>query len=125
MSCQSNPETYAIVIRCTLKEGALLKTLAEESGKTISVLMGEKVKELVGDRDLTEVEQMWYDAHLEANIEHRKRQDERNAKGYYRHRHVGRPRKPGPRKGSKRVKTHFEPTPAPVEQPETSEVKNA
>ena len=118
MSCQSNPETYAIVIRCTLKEGALLKTLAEESGKTISVLMGEKVKELVGDRDLTEVEQMWYDAHLEANIEHRKRQDERNAKGYYRHRHVGRPRKPGPRKGSKRVKTHFEPTPAPVAQPE-------
>ena len=34
-------------------------------------------------------------------------------------RHVGRPRKLGPRKGSKRVKTHFEPTPAPVEQPET------
>ena len=26
---------------------------------------------------------------------------------------------PGPRKGSKRVKTHFEPTPAPVAQPET------
>ena len=111
MSCQQNPETYAIVIRCTLKEGALLKTLAEENGKTISVLMGEKVKELVGDRDLTEVEQMWYDAHLEANIAVRKRQDERNAKGYYRHRHVGRPRKPGPRKGTKRVKTHFE---APV-----------
>ena len=108
MSCQSNPETYAIVIRCTLKEGALLKTLAEDSGKTISVLMGEKVKELVGDRDLTEAEQMWYDAHLEANIAVRKRQDERNAKGYYRHRHVGRPRKPGSRKGTKRVKTHFE-----------------
>ena len=108
MSCQQNPETYAIVIRCTLKEGALLKTLAEENGKTISVLMGEKVRELVGDRDLTEVEQMWYDAHLEANIAVRKRQDERNAKGYYRHRHVGRPRKPGPRKGTKRVKTHFE-----------------
>ena len=102
MSCQQNPETYAIVIRCTLKEGALLKTLAEENGKTISVLMGEKVKELVGDRELTEVEQMWYDAHLEANIAVRKRQDERNAKGYYRHRHVGRPRKPGPRKGSKK-----------------------
>ena len=115
MSCQQNPETYAIVIRCTLKEGALLKTLAEENGKTISVLMGEKVKELVGDRDLTEVEQMWYDAHLEANIAVRKRQDERNAKGYYRHRHVGRPRKPGPRKGTKRVKTHFE---APVAKPE-------
>ena len=118
MSCQQNPETYAIVIRCTLKEGALLKTLAEENGKTISVLMGEKVKELVGDRDLTEAEQMWYDAHLEANIAVRKRQDERNTKGYYRRRHVGRPRKPGPRKGTKRVKTHFEPTPAPVALPE-------
>ena len=119
MSCQQNPETYAIVIRCTLKEGALLKTLAEENGKTISVLMGEKVKELVGDRDLTEVEQMWYAAHLEANIAVRKRQDERNAKGYYRHRHVGRPRKPGPRKGSKRVKTHFE---VPVAKPEEAPV---
>ena len=119
MSCQQNPETYAIVIRCTLKEGALLKTLAEENGKTISVLMGEKVKELVGDRELTEVEQMWYDAHLEANIAVRKRQDERNAKGYYRHRHVGRPRKPGPRKGTKRVKTHFE---APLAKPEEAPV---
>ena len=119
MSCQQNPETYAIVIRCTLKQGALLKTLAEENGKTISVLMGEKVKELVGDRDLTEVEQMWYDAHLEANIAVRKRQDERNAKGYYRHRHVGRPRKPGPRKGTKRVKIHFE---APVDKPEEAPV---
>ena len=121
MSCQQNPETYAIVIRCTLKEGALLKTLAEENGKTISVLMGEKVKELVGDRDLTEVEQMWYDAHLEANIAVRKRQDERNAKGYYRHRHGGRPRKPGPRKGSKRVKTHFEVPVAKTAEAPTSE----
>ena len=45
MSCQQNSETYAIVIRCTLKQGALSKTLAEASGKTICVLMGEKGKE--------------------------------------------------------------------------------
>ena len=111
MSCQQNPETYAIVIRCTLKQGALLKTLAEENGKTISVLMGEKVKELVGDRDLTEVEQMWYDAHLEVGKKRRARADELNKKGYYKRKRRGRPRKPGPRKGTKRVKTHFE---APV-----------
>ena len=108
MSCQQNPETYAIVIRCTLKQGAMLKTLAEENGKTISVLMGEKVKELVGDRDLTEVEQMWYDAHLEVGKKRRARADELNKKGYYKRKRRGRPRKPGPRKGTKRVKTHFE-----------------
>ena len=105
MSCQSNVETYAVVIRCPLKYGAMIKTLAEEQGKTVSVLMGEKVRELVGDRDLTEDERKWYDEHLALNKKHRAHYDKLNAMGRYkRKRHVGRPRKPGPKKGSKHRK---------------------
>ena len=107
MSCQQNPETYAIVIRCNLKDGAILKTMAADAGVSVSTFIGEKVHDLVEKRDLTEVEQMWYDAHLEVANERRRKADEKNKKGYYKRKHPGRPRKPGPRKGSHRVKTVF------------------
>ena len=32
MACQSNPETYAIVIRLPIEEGAALKSLADSEG---------------------------------------------------------------------------------------------
>ena len=102
MSCQSNVETYAVVIRCPLKYGAMIKTLAEEQGKTVSVLMGEKVRELVGDRELTEDERKWFDEHLEMNKARRARADKLTKSGYFKHRRRGRPRKPGPRKGWKK-----------------------
>ena len=36
MACQSNPETYAIVIRLPIEEGAALKSLADSEGVAIS-----------------------------------------------------------------------------------------
>lgn len=102
MACQSNPNTYAVVFRCPLKEGARLKTLADEAGQTISAYVAQIVHERIGSGELTEAEQMWLDEHLAANTARRIKQDEWTARGYYKKRHRGRPRKPGPRKGWKK-----------------------
>ena len=103
MAIRTDPEIYAIVLRCDLKVGAKLKTLAEESGTSVSALVGGLVSKIVGDRDLTAAEQAWYDEHLAAMTERLKRYDEKCARGFYKHRPVGRPKKRGPKKGRKQT----------------------
>lgn len=108
MACQSNPKTYSIVFRCPLEDGAILKTLADASGETISAYVAKIIHGHVGERDLTDAEKVWLDEHLQANLARRARADELTAKGYYKRKHRGRPRKPGPRKGWKKKEAKVE-----------------
>jgi hypothetical protein len=39
MACQSIPETYAIVIRLPIEEGAALKSLADSDGVAVSAFV--------------------------------------------------------------------------------------
>ena len=101
MRSQRNPEFYAVVIRGPLKDGAKLKTLAEEHHKNVSSFMGEIVRRMVGRRrKLTAEEQTWFDEHRAMNVAMLERAEAKAASHHYK-RHVGRPRKPGPKKGSK------------------------
>ena len=54
MSCQNNPNTYAIVARCPLEVGARLKTLADKAGQTMSQYIADMICERVGDVVLTD-----------------------------------------------------------------------
>jgi len=102
MSCQVNPNTYSIVVRCPLEDGAKLKTLADEAGVTLSAYIAAAMKDKIEDRALNEKEKAWYDQHYNANLDRRFRENEKTAAGYYKHKRRGRPRKPGPRKGKNR-----------------------
>ena len=104
MRSEKNPEFYAVVIRCPLKDGAKLKTLAEAHHKNVSSFMGEIVRRMVGRRrKLTAEEQTWFDEHRAMNVAMLERAEAKAASHHYK-RHVGRPRKPGPKKGSKHRK---------------------
>ena len=104
MRSEKNPEIYAVVIRCPLKDGAKLKTLAEAHHKNVSSFMGEIVRRMVGRRrKLTAEEQTWFDEHRAMNVAMLERAEAKAASHHYK-RHVGRPRKPGPKKGSKHRK---------------------
>lgn len=103
MACQSNPNTYAIVFRCPLENGAKLKTMAETAGMTVSAYVAKMVDDHVDDRALSESEKSWVNAHYEANKIRRTKADAMTANGYFKKKRRGRPRKPGPRKGSKRI----------------------
>ena len=126
MACQLNPNTYSLMFRFPLEDGAKLKTLADEmrrrkrsfrrvgreatakppararAGVTLSKYVADMVSKHVGDRDLTEDERKWFDEHLEMNKARRARADKLTKSGYFKHRRRGRPRKPGPRKGWKK-----------------------
>ena len=104
MACQVSPYTYPLVVRCHLKDGALLKTLADSRGETMSALVAKLIHDCVGERELTEQEKLWFDEHFVANTKRRKKADEMTAAGYYKHKRRGRPRKPGPRRGKKKAK---------------------
>lgn len=99
MPCQVNPKTYSIVVRCPLEDGAKLKTLADDAGLTLSAYIASIVKNRVEDRALNAREKAWYEAHYNANLDRRMREDEKSALGYYKKKRRGRPRKPGPRSG--------------------------
>lgn len=103
MSCQVNPNTYAIVIRCPLEEGAVLKSMADEDGVTVSAFVARMIHEKVDGRALDVAERAWISKHLEMNLIRRAKADAKTAAGYFKHKRRGRPRKPGPRKGKKRV----------------------
>ena len=83
MACQSNPETYAIVIRLPIEEGAALKSLADSEGVAISAFVAGMIHEKVKGHKLDVAERA------------------KTAAGYYKRKRRGRPRKPGP-KGKKR-----------------------
>ena len=102
MACQLNPNTYSLMFRFPLEDGAKLKTLADAAGVTLSKYVADMVSKHVGDRDLTEDERKWFDEHLEMNKARRARADKLTKSGYFKHRRRGRPRKPGPRKGWKK-----------------------
>ena len=93
------------VFRCSLEDGAVLKSKADAAGMTLSAYVGKLVREHIGEVTLTEVEQAWIKTHYEANLARRARADHMTAAGYFKRKRRGRPRKPGPRKGTKRVKT--------------------
>ena len=104
MACQLNPNTYSLMFRFPLEDGAKLKTLAEEHHKNVSSFMGEIVRRMVGRRrKLTAEEQTWFDEHRAMNVAMLERAEAKAASHHYK-RHVGRPRKPGPKKGSKHRK---------------------
>ena len=56
MACQSNPETYAIVIRLPIEEGAALKSLADSEGVAISPFVAGIVHERVNRHKLDAAE---------------------------------------------------------------------
>ena len=98
MSCQVNPNTYAIVIRCPLEDGAILKSKADAAGMTLSKYLAQILKEFVDKRELTETEKAWVAEHYAVNKIRREKADEKTASGFYKRRHRGRPRKPGPKR---------------------------
>ena len=102
MACQSDPKMYAVVFRCPLEHGALLKSKADAAGLTISKYVAKMVDEHLEKRELSEEEKVWVGEHFEMNKARRARADKMTAAGYYKHKRRGRPRKPGPRKGTKR-----------------------
>lgn len=104
MACQSNPKTYSFVVRCPLEDGAALKSLADDVGKTVSAYVAKMVRLHIGERNLNEKEKLWVSQHLEANLIRRAKADEKTANGYYKRKRRGRPRKPGPKKGWKKHK---------------------
>ena len=101
MACQSNPETYAIVIRLPIEEGAALKSLADSKGVAVSAFVAGMVNERVKGHKLDVAERAWIAEHLEMNLIRRAKADAKTAAGYYKRKRRGRPRKPGP-KGKKR-----------------------
>lgn len=101
MACQSNPKTYAIVIRCPLEDGAAIKALAESEGSAVSAYVAKMIHDKVKGRALGDAERAWVAEHLELNLARRARADAKAAAGYYKRKRRGRPRKPGP-KGTKR-----------------------
>ena len=101
MACQSNPETYAIVIRLPIEEGAALKSLADSEGVAISAFVAGMIHEKVKGHKLDVAERAWIAKHLEMNLIRRAKADAKTAAGYYKRKRRGRPRKPGP-KGEKR-----------------------
>ena len=104
MRSQRNPEFYAVVIRCPLKDGAKLKTLAEAHHKNVSSFMGEIVRRMVGRRrKLTAEEQTWFDEHRAMNVAMLERAEAKATSSPRKRSKRGRPRKPGP-KGKKRTK---------------------
>ena len=104
MSCQVNPNTYPFVVRCPLKDGAILKTLADEAKMTMSAYAAKLLHDHVGERELNDTEKVWFDEHFAANTRRRQKADEMTAAGYYKRKRRGRPRKPGPRRGKKKAK---------------------
>jgi hypothetical protein len=101
MACQSNPETYAIVIRLPLEEGAALKSLADSDRVAVSAFVAGMIHEKVKGRKLDVAERAWIAKHLEMNLIRRAKADAKTAAGYYKRKRRGRPRKPGP-KGKRR-----------------------
>lgn len=97
MACQSNPETYAIVIRVPLEEGAALKSLADSDGVAISAFVAGMVHEKVKGHKISDRERSWIAKHLEMNLIRRAKADAKTAAGYYKRKRRGRPRKPGPK----------------------------
>ena len=108
MACQLNPNTYGVVFRCPLEDGARLKTMADEAGLTVSMFVAGIIRKTVGDRPLTETEQTWVADHFEMGKLRRERADQMTKNGYFKKKRVGRPRKPGPRKGWKRWKPRWD-----------------
>ena len=98
MACQSNPETYAIVIRLPIEEGAALKSLADSEGVAISAFVAGMIHEKVKGRKLDVAERAWIAKHLEMNLIRRAKADAKTAAGYYKRKRRGRPRKPGKKK---------------------------
>ena len=101
MACQSNPETYAIVIRLPIEEGAALKSLADSEGVAISAFVAGMIHEKVKGHKLDVAERAWIAKHLKMNLIRRAKADAKTAAGYYKRKRRGRPRKPGP-KGKRR-----------------------
>ena len=101
MACQSNPETYAIVIRLPIEEGAALKSLADSEGVAVSAFVAGMVHEMVKGHKLDAAERVWIAEHLEMNLIRRAKADAKTAAGYYKRKRRRRPRKPGP-KGKRR-----------------------
>ena len=101
MACQSNPETYAIVIRLPIEEGAALKSLADSEGVAISAFVAGMLHEKVKGYKLDVADWAWIAKHLEMNLIRRAKADAKTAAGYYKRKRRGRPRKPGP-KGKRR-----------------------
>jgi len=100
MANQSNPFNYAFVVRCPIENGALLRSLASESGKTASAYVAEMIRERVSGRELSESDRKWVSDRLKTNCHRRAKADAKTAAGYYRgkRKRPGRPRKPGPKK---------------------------
>ena len=101
MACQSNPETYAIVIRLPIEEGAALKSLADSEGVVISAFVAGMIHEKVKGYKLDVADRAWIAKHLEMNLIRRAKADAKTAAGYYKRKRRRRPRKPGP-KGKRR-----------------------
>ena len=82
MACQSNPETYAIVIRLPIEEGAALKSLADSEGVAVSAFVAGMVHERVKGHKLDAAERAWIAEHLEMNLIRRAKADAKTA-GYH------------------------------------------
>ena len=101
MACQSNPETYAIVIRLPIEEGAALKSLADSEGVVISAFVAGMIHEKVKGYKLDVADRAWIAKHLEMNLIRRAKADAKTVTGYYKRKQRGRPRKTAP-KGKRR-----------------------
>lgn len=61
-----NPKTDAIVFRCPLADGAVLKPKADATGMTVSAYVARLVREDVGEVELTDAERKWVEEHRAA-----------------------------------------------------------
>ena len=90
MACQSNPETYAIVIRLPIEEGAALKSLADSEGVVISAFVAGMIHEKVKGYKLDVADWAWIAKHLEMNLIRRAKADAKTVTGYYKRKRRGR-----------------------------------
>jgi len=95
MANQHNPNIYSLMCRCPLRDAAKLRTKANSKGVPLSAYVADLVRADVGTSLLSDDEKQWVSKRLEANIEKRKKADEKTSEGYYRKKNVkrGRPRK--------------------------------
>ena len=79
MANQQNPNTYALMCRCPLKDAAAARALAGESGLTLSGFVANLIHERVRDVDLSERDKKWIAKKYRINKKIRARADRKAA----------------------------------------------
>ena len=81
MSNQLDPNNYSLMCRCSLKDAAAIRELAEQSGKTMSAFVAGLVHEAARGVEITSKTRKWMQKRFAANKKIRARADRAAAKG--------------------------------------------